>query len=304
MSIAAILCDEKISDFLSLPLELRERIYNFCFQDSQQEYEDCGPIGTPKFNIRAPLPQLRLANRQVKTEYDKHWPKNTALDFSVAYYNPFFTSFGPLPRLPRRAAMSTVVSVELEFHKVIWVHYDLPPHLTILEFIPAALPNLVEDLPLLERLNVSLRFGYQDCGWMEKVIRSFEKLDAMFEDVRDDYPGLAKLAELKAVWTRDDGVSRNVAFVTWSPGGGVWYDREALHARLRDCAQVDRCPETRHRGGTEALGEGRGSLVLPPLALFSVTGTPGIAFTSPLSSDRGPRDHVAPSFTSFCEQLR
>jgi hypothetical protein len=237
--------DEEITSFLSLPPELRDLIYDFCFQDEEQQCLQCGSIGTPRFSIRASLPQLRLANRQVKSEYDRRWPLNSALNLAIVSYNPFLKSFErPLPRPPYLAAMSTVVNVDLEFHGFIKANWDLPRYLTILDFVTPALPALIEDLPYLEKLVVSMHFLYESCGWAEKVIRAFEKLDAVFEDVKAGYPQLAKLVELNAInafCSNGDGVEY-VKFVTWTPKGGVRYDKDALNARLGYCSSFASCP--------------------------------------------------------------
>jgi hypothetical protein len=234
----AVACDEKITSFFSLPPELRDLIYDFCIQDVEQQCLQCGSIGTPRFNVRASLPQLRLANRQVKTEYGRRWPLNSALNLSIVSYNPFLKSFErPLPRSPRLAAMSTIVSVDLEFHGFIKVHWDLPRYLTILDFVTPALPTLVEDLPYLEKLIVSMHFLYESCGWAEKVIRAFEKLDAVFEDVKAGYPQFAN----NAFCSERDGVEY-VKFVMWSPKGGLRYDKTALNARLGYCSSFASCP--------------------------------------------------------------
>lgn len=244
-AVTAVACNNEITSFFSLPLELRDLIYDFCFQDAQQQCRQCGSIGTPRFDIRASLPQLRLANRQVKIEYDRRWRLNSTLNFSIASYNPFLKPFErPLPRPTRLAAMSTVVNVDLEFHGFIKVHWDLPQYLTILDFITPALSSLIEDLPHLETLVVSMHFMNENCMWAQNVIRAFEKLDAVFEDVKADYPQLAKLVELNAInaFCLDrDGVEY-VKFVTWTPRGGLGYDREDLNARLRYCSHFARCP--------------------------------------------------------------
>jgi hypothetical protein len=241
----AVACDKEITSFFSLPPELRDLIYDFCFQDQQQQCHQCGSIGTPRFSIRASLLQLRLANRQVRTEYDRRWPLNSALNLSVVSYNPFLKSFErPLPRPPRLAVMSTVVSVDLEFHGFIKVHWDLPRYLTILDFITPALSPLIEHLPYLEKLIVSMHFLYESCSWAKKVVRSLEKLDSVFEDVKAGYPQLAKLVELNAInafCSERDGVEY-VKFVAWSPKGGVRYDKEALDVRLRYCSSLAKCP--------------------------------------------------------------
>jgi hypothetical protein len=244
-AVTAVACDKEITSFFSLPPELRDLIYDFCFQDEEQQCHQCGSLGTPRFNTRASLPQLRLASRQVKTEYDRRWPLNSALNLSVASYNPFLKSFErPLPRPPRLAAMSTIVNVDLEFHGFVKVHWGLPRYLTILDFIVPALPALIADLPHLENLLVSMHFLRGSCGWAEKVIRSFEKLDTMFEDVKAGYPLLAKLVELSAVnafCSKRDGVEY-VKFVTWTPEGGLRYDGEDLAARMRCCSHLADCP--------------------------------------------------------------
>lgn len=244
-AVKAVDCNNEATNFFSLPPELRDLIYDFCFQDSQQQYHQCGSIGTPRFAIRTSLPQLRLASRQVKTEYDRRWPLNSTLSFSVASYNPFLKSFErPLPRPPRLAAMSTTVKVDLEFHGFIKVHWDLPQYLTMLDFITPVLPTLIEDLPHLEKLTVSMHFVNESCSWAQKVIRAFEKLDAVFEEVKAGYPQLGKLIELNAInafCSKRDGVEY-VKFVTWSPKRGLRYDGEDLDARLRSCSRLASCP--------------------------------------------------------------
>lgn len=243
--VMAVSCDDEITGFFSLPPELRDLIYDFCFQDEEQQCHQCGSLGTPRFNIRASLPQLRLANRQIKTEYDRRWPLNSTLNMSIASYNPFLKTFErPLPRPPRLAAMSTVASVDLEFHGFIKARWGLPQYLTILDFMTPALPTLLEGLPYLEKLIVSMHFLRESCGWPEKVIRAFEKLDTMFEDVKAGHPLLAKLVELNAInafCSEREGVEY-VKFVTWSPKGGVRYNREDLSARLRYCSSLAGCP--------------------------------------------------------------
>ena len=244
-AIIAVPCNKEVTTFFSLPPELRDLIYDFCFQDMQQQCHQCGSIGTPRFSTRASLPQLRLTSRQVKTEYDRRWPRSSTLNFSVASYNPFLKSFErPLPEPPRLAAMSTVVSVDLEFHGFVKVHWDLPQYVTILDFVTPALSTLIKDLPHLEKLFVSMRFMNESCSWAQKVIRAFARLDAVFEDVKADYPQLAKLVELNAInafCSKRDGVEY-VKFVTWSPKRGLDYDREDLAARLRCCSRLARCP--------------------------------------------------------------
>jgi hypothetical protein len=244
-AVTAVARDKKTTSFFSLPPELRDLIYDFCFQDEEQQCHQCGSLGTPRFEIRASLPHLRLANRQVKSEYDMRWPLNSTVNLSIASYNPFLKTFErPLPRPPRLAAMSTIVSVDLEFHGFVKVHWDLPRYLTILDFINPALSTLVEDLPHLEKLVVSMRFSRESCGWAQKVIRAFEKLDAMFEDVKAGYSQLAKLVELNAInafCSEREGVEY-VKFVTWSPKGGLRYDEEALAALLRYCSKFAGCP--------------------------------------------------------------
>lgn len=241
----AVACDKESTGFFSLPPELRDLIYDFCFQDQQQQCHQCGSIGTPRFDICASLPQLRLANRQVKIEYDRRWPLNSALNFSVASYNPFLRSFErPLPRPPRLAAMSTVLNVDLEFHGFIKAQWDLPRYSSILDFLVPVLPTLIEDLPHLERLRVSMHFKNERCSWAEKVIKSFERLDAVLEDVKADYPLLVKLVELNAInafCSGRDGVEY-MKFVTWTPIGALRYDEESLDARLRSCSHLARCP--------------------------------------------------------------
>jgi hypothetical protein len=243
--VTGVAYNKEITSFFSLPPELRDLVYDFCFLDEEQQCHQCGSLGTPRFNIRASLPQLRLASRQVKTEYDRRWPLNSALNLSVVSYNPFLKCFErPLPRPPRLAAMSTVASVDLEFHGFIKVHWDLPRYLTILDFIMPALTTLVEDLPHLERLKVSMHFLRESCGWAQKIIRAFEKLDTMFEEVKCSYPQLAKLVELNAInafCSKQDGVEY-VKFVTWSPDGGLRYDEEDLAARLQFCSHFAGCP--------------------------------------------------------------
>ena len=244
-AITAVPCNKEITTFFSLPPELRDLIYDFCSQDSQQQCHQCGSIGTPRFDIRASFPELRLANRQVKTEYDRRWPLNSTLNFYVANYNPFLKSFErPLPRPPRLAAMSTAVSVNMEFHGFVKVHWDLPQYFTILDFVTPALPTLIENIPHLEKLIVSMYFMNESCSWAQKVIRAFEKLDAVSEDVKAAYPQLAKLVELNAInafCSKQDDVEY-VKFVTWSPKRGLRYDREDLDARLRCCTSLVRCP--------------------------------------------------------------
>lgn len=241
----AVACDNETIGFFSLPLELRDLIYDFCFHDQQQQCHQSGSIGTPRFDTRASLPQLRLVDRRLKTEYDRRWPLNSTLDFSVASYNPFLKTFErPLPRPPRLAAMSTVVSVDLEFHGSIKAHWDLPQYVTILDFTIPALPTLIEDLPHLRKIKVSMRFLNESCSWAEKVIRAFERLDAVFEDVKAEYLQLAKLVELNAInafCSKRDGVEY-VKFVTWSPKGGLRCNKEDLGARLRSCSHLTGCP--------------------------------------------------------------
>jgi hypothetical protein len=243
-AVAAVACDREITSFFSLPPELRDLIYDFCFQDEEQQCHQCGSLGTPRFNTRASLLQLRLASRQVKSEYDMRWPLNSTLTFTVASYNPFLKSFErPLPRPPRLAAMSAVLSVDLEFHGFVKVHWDLPRYLTILDFILPALPALIEDLPRLEKLVVSMHFLRESCGWAQKIIRAFEKLDTLFEEVKCSYPQLAKLVELNAInafCSERDGVEF-VKLVTWTPKGGLRYEEEDLAARLRFCSNFAGC---------------------------------------------------------------
>lgn len=249
-ALTAVICYKKeTTGFFSLPPELRDLVYDFCFQDKQQQCHQCGSIGTPRFDISASLPQLRLVNRRVKTEYDRRWPLNSTLNFSIASYNPFLKSFErPLPRSPRLAAMSTVLNVDLKFHGFVKVHWDLPRYRTILDFIIPALSALIKDLPNLEKLKVSLHFLNENCDWAEKVIRTFEKLGAVFEDVKAEDPQLVKLVELNAInafCSKRDGVEY-VRFVTWSPKGGLEYDKEHLTARLRYCSHLARCPGRGH----------------------------------------------------------
>lgn len=244
----ALACNKDGARFFTLPTELRDKIYDFCYQEEQQQSQRYR--ATLLYNIHAPIPQLRLVNQQVKTEYDERWPLNSTLDFSVNNYNPTSERFEPLPRLPRLAAMSNMVNVDLKFHFYVGAYYDLPPHLTVLCFIPPALPNLVEDLPRLKRLNVSLYFENQTCKWIQKVIWSFEKVDTMYHDVKADYPRLAKLVKLNAVWSELDG-HENVRLATWTPGDGLNYDKEALEARLENCSRYDRCTRKGHRAFDE-----------------------------------------------------
>lgn len=244
-AVPAAAWDKETTGFFSLPLELRDLIYDFCFQDQQQQCHQCGSIGTPRFDIRASLPELRLANRQIKTEYDRRWPLHSALKLSIASYNPFLKAFErPLPQPPRVAAMSTVASVDLEFHGFIKVHWALPRYLTVLDFVIPALQNLVGNLPHLVKLEVSMHFMNESCSWAQNVIWAFEKLDAVFQNVKIDYPQLAKLVELNAInafCSRGEGVEY-VKFVTWSPKGGLRYDKENLDARLWSCSSWDMCP--------------------------------------------------------------
>lgn len=164
----AVACDKEITSLFSLPPELRDLIYDFCLQDKQQQCRQCGSIGTPRFDVRASLPQLLLASRRVKIEYDRRWTLNSALNLCVASYNPFLRSFErPLPRPPRLAAMSTVVSVDLEFHGFIKAHWGLPRYRTVLDFIVPALRALVEVIPNLEKLKVSMYFMNESCSWAQ-----------------------------------------------------------------------------------------------------------------------------------------
>ena len=140
--------------------------------------------------------------------------------------------------------MSTVVSVDLEFHGFIKAHWDLPRYRTVLDSIVPALRALVEDIPNLEKLKVSMHSMNESCSWAEKVIRSFQKLDAVFEDVKAEYSQLAKLVELNAInafCSKRDGVEY-VKFVTWTPKGGLRCDKEGLATRLRSCSRLARCP--------------------------------------------------------------
>lgn len=244
-AVTAVALNKEITSFFSLPPELRDLIYDFCFQDEEQQCHQCGSLGTPRFEIRASLPQLRLASRQVKTEYDRRWLLNSTINLSIASYNPFLKCFErPLPRPPRLAAMSTIVNVDLEFHGFIKVHWDLPRYLTVLDFVTPALTTLVKDLPHLEKLVVSMHFLRESCGWARKVVRSFDKLDAMFSDVKIGYPQFTKLVELNAIsaFCSKRGVVENVKFVTWTPKGGLRYDEEDLAARLRYCSNFAGCP--------------------------------------------------------------
>jgi hypothetical protein len=179
-------------------------------------------------------------NRQVKSEYDKRSPLNSTLDISVTEYGPKVGRNQQLPRLPRLAAMSTVVSVDLMFHRHLRLYYEAQRYLTMLPYLPPVLPDLAEDLPHLQRLTVSLYFEDEMCDWIQEVIRSFETIDATFEDEKLNYPRLAKLAELNAIWSKLDGVE-NVRLATWTRGGGVEYDKEALAARLRSCSTHAHC---------------------------------------------------------------
>ena len=245
--------------FLSLPPELRDRIYDFCFQDRQLKHDRSGSLRfkTVCYNIRASLPHLRLVNRQVKAGYDKGSPLNSTLDISVTEYGPKVGRHQQLPRLPRLAAMSTIVSVDLMFHRHLRLYYEARGYLTMLPYLAPVLPDLAEDLPHIQRLTVSLHFEDETCDWIQEVIRSFENVDTMFkdekvnekvnenvdtmlEDKKFNYPQLAKLAQMNAIWSKLDGLE-NVRLVRWTPGGGVDYDKEALAARLQSCSTHAHC---------------------------------------------------------------
>jgi hypothetical protein len=241
---------EDITGFLKLPPELRDRIYDFCFQEKQQKHDRSGfrRAGTTCFDIRASLPQLRLANRQVKSEYNKRSPLNSILEAPVTNYNFYTERYEQLSLLPRLAAMSTVVSVSLEFHNHIDAYYycdDLQLDLRMLTSINPALTELVEALPHLKRLNVSMYFLNQTCSWVQEVMSFSQKVYTVLDAGMINYPQLAKLAELSLIWSKLDGIE-NVRPATWTPEGGFECDEETFGMRLRSCPTYTHCTRDGH----------------------------------------------------------
>lgn len=95
--------------FFALPRELRDMIYDHLWQEVEE--------GTDRlhFNISTTIPELRLVNRQFKTEYDERIAtndyKNTVTVTQRYERNPYDPSKEiPLPRL---AALSTSLTINI-----------------------------------------------------------------------------------------------------------------------------------------------------------------------------------------------
>ncbi|GAB7335208.1 hypothetical protein MBLNU13_g07629t1 [Cladosporium sp. NU13] len=102
-----------VFQFFALPRELRDMIYDHLRQDVEENTDRL------TFNIRTIIPELRLVNRQFKTEYDERIAandhKNTVTVTQRYERNPYEPSKEiPLPRL---AALSTSLTVNIINHE-------------------------------------------------------------------------------------------------------------------------------------------------------------------------------------------
>ena len=100
---------DMVFKYFALPRELRDMIYDHLWQEVE--------VGTDRlhFNISTTIPELRLVNRQFKTEYDERIAandhKNTVTVTQRYERNPFDPSKEiPLPRL---AALSTSLTINI-----------------------------------------------------------------------------------------------------------------------------------------------------------------------------------------------
>ena len=95
--------------FFALPAELRDMIYDHLWQDLEEDTDHI------RFNICTTIPELRLVNRQFKSEYDERIAanahKNTVAVTQLYDYCPYDPS--KEVSLPRLAAQSTSLTINI-----------------------------------------------------------------------------------------------------------------------------------------------------------------------------------------------
>jgi hypothetical protein len=95
--------------FFALAAELRDMIYDHLWQDVEEDTDHL------RFNICTTIPELRLVNRQFKSEYDEHIAanehKNTVAITQLYDYSPCDPS--KEVSFPRLAAQSTSLTINI-----------------------------------------------------------------------------------------------------------------------------------------------------------------------------------------------
>ena len=196
-SIETLTPEHEVAGLFRLPPELRDLIYDHCYQ--KQRYMDAKtPPGCPVlyFDIRTPLPQLRMVSRRVQIEYDKRSLANRYLQLSLEEFIPHFK---PYDRLPRLARTSTRLDLRLEFTDGFMKYWDSPGGLTLPEIISSALPTLHEDLPDVKDLRVCIRFGVLYCNYIPRLMRSMERFAGMSKEFRAKFTRLENLTVISMV---------------------------------------------------------------------------------------------------------
>lgn len=230
--------NQEFAGFFDLPPELRDQIYDYCHRTCRYRNVNT-PAGRPifSFEVRAPLLKLRMVCRRTQIEYDKRSPANRHMKLSLKCFHP---SWKPYDRLPRLAAMSSTLDLDLDFVHSFMSNWDSTPEYSVQEIISSALPTIIEGLPHVKDVRVYMHFEEYYCNWIQRIVRSMVRFDDTFEETQSTYPRIQHLKAISVVWDTLDGF-RDVQLTKWTSEDGLSFNPAALHTHRKDCARYDWC---------------------------------------------------------------
>jgi hypothetical protein len=201
----------EIFPFEKLPPEIRDLIYDLVFHEREEQIADW------HYNIRTTSPDMRLLNRQVKREYDQRPPINNFIEVSEIMNCPLLEGPSRLPAL-LAARMTT-----LHFNAITCV--DRPEHgpgcmerkhlaqMELRNGYESGLDKLVNDLPLLKKVTMSVSCGNLSCAMA---------LQSYTEETWPSFPDLSHIALLRSTLRAHSNAffEGRETMATWTPAHG------------------------------------------------------------------------------------
>lgn len=223
--------------FTTLPRELRNNIYDHLYQDIEQLAFEANF----RMRIHAPIPSLRLLNRQFKREYDEQLDQNNQSKLAVTQNSVYCEpELAKCPRLARYTAELTLnmlacddgcsegcSSVQLLHTLQDWFWGFTMPH-----------------LPALRSVRVSLGVFYDSC--VHRTLLALEKfaisgvvevklLPCRYSSVEIS-PGCVSVTHDHHGYTDrfERGDEDILALATWTPKGGIVHHPVAFEQCMRE----------------------------------------------------------------------
>jgi hypothetical protein len=219
--------DSKIV-FFCLPRELRDEIYGLTFEHNRTTTQGREIM---ELNVRAPLPHLRLVNKQFTQEYDERSPSTDNICLFITGASP---TGNPLSaRGFTYAAQASAINITLTFDP-----FDDSLH----EYVPSIcfwLFDLVKDLPHVKTVNLELRFAIpltlETINWFSRIAhRAVPSINRWFTHVQRKH-GMSPLVQITQVGvmlvipkgtsdSTDSASDGDEKVATWTPARGYVED--------------------------------------------------------------------------------